>query len=103
HGQRWAAALFGIGFALLVALSVGRAYSGIKPVDLNTPNANGGNVNSIAQLLFTQYLFAFELTSALLIVAAIGAMILAHVERDDAKPTQKALARARIRGGRPQP
>jgi NADH-quinone oxidoreductase subunit J len=103
RGQRWAAALFGLGFALLVAISIGRAFSGIHPVDLDKPNANGSNVNSIAQLLFTRYLFAFELTSALLIVAAVGAMVLAHIERDDAKPTQKALARARIRSGRPQP
>jgi NADH-quinone oxidoreductase subunit J len=103
RGQRWAAALAGIGFALLVALSVGRAFKGRKPVDLDTPNAAGGNVHSIASLLFTKYLFAFELTSALLIVAAIGAMVLAHVERDGPKPTQKMLARERIRSGRPQP
>jgi NADH-quinone oxidoreductase subunit J len=103
RGQRWAAALFGIGFALLVALSVGRAFKGIKPVNLDGPNAGGGNVNSLAQLIFTKYLFAFELTSALLIVAAVAAMVLAHVERDGPKRTQKQEARARIRSGRPQP
>jgi NADH-quinone oxidoreductase subunit J len=103
RGQRWAAALFGIGFALLVALSVGRAFKGQKPANLNTPNSNGGNVDSIAQLLFTKYLFAFELTSALLIVAAVGAMVLAHVEREGPKRTQKYYARERIRSGRPQP
>jgi NADH-quinone oxidoreductase subunit J len=103
RGQRWAAALFGIGFAVLVAVSVGRAFTDIKPVDLDRPNAGGSNVQSIARLLFTRYLFAFELTSALLIVAAIGAMVLAHIEHDDAKATQKTLARERIRSGRPQP
>jgi NADH-quinone oxidoreductase subunit J len=36
-------------------------------------------------------------------VAAVGAMVLAHIEREEAKPTQKSLARARIRSGRPQP
>jgi NADH-quinone oxidoreductase subunit J len=30
-------------------------------------------------------------------------MVLAHIERDEPKPSQKALARARIRSGRPQP
>jgi NADH-quinone oxidoreductase subunit J len=60
-------------------------------------------VHSIAELLFTRYLFAFELTSALLIVAAIAAMVLAHTERDEPKPTQKSIARERIRSGRPQP
>ena len=103
RGQRWAAALFGVGFAVLVGLAIGRAFTGVTPKDLDRPNAAGSNVNSIAQLLFTRYLFAFELTSALLIVAAVAAMVLAHVERDEAKPTQKALARARIRSGRPQP
>jgi NADH-quinone oxidoreductase subunit J len=103
RGQRWAAALFGIGFALLVALSVGHAYKGRKPVDLDQPNAQGGNVHSIAQLLFTKYLFAFELTSALLIIAAVGAMVLAHIEREGPRRTQKSYARERIRSGRPQP
>jgi NADH-quinone oxidoreductase subunit J len=105
RGQRWAASLFGIGFALLVALSVGRAFKGSKPVNLNsaTTNANGQNVNSIAALLFTKYLFAFELTSALLIIAAVGAMVLAHLERETPKRTQKEIARERIRSGRPQP
>jgi len=115
RGQRWAAALAGLGFALLVAISIGKALKGTHAVNLdgsstadaadaNSVLNNGGkNVNSIANLLFTKYLIAFELTSALLIVAAIGAMVLAHVERDEPKPTQKALARARIRSGRPQP
>jgi NADH-quinone oxidoreductase subunit J len=103
RGQRWIAAVFGIGFALLVAISVGRAFTGEKPVNLDKPNAGGQNVHAIAELLFTRYLFAFELTSALLIVAAVGAMVLAHTERDEPKPTQKSLARERIRSGRPQP
>jgi NADH-quinone oxidoreductase subunit J len=103
RGQRWAAALFGVGFALLVALSVGRAFKGRKPVNLDAPNAGGSNVHTIANLLFTKYLFAFELTSALLIVAAVGAMVLAHIEREGPKRTQKSYARERIRSGRPQP
>ena len=103
RGQRWAAALIGLGFALLVSIGVGRAVAGTVPVDLDGPNAAGGNVQSIAALLFTRYLFAFELTSALLIIAAVGAMVLAHIERDGPKPTQKMLARERIRSGRPQP
>jgi NADH-quinone oxidoreductase subunit J len=105
RGQRWAAMLAGLGFALLVALTVAKAFKGVKAADLNTDstNNNGQNVNNIATLLFTKYLFAFELTSALLIVAAVGAMVLAHIEREGAKPTQKSLARERIRSGRPQP
>ncbi|HJQ44096.1 MAG TPA: NADH-quinone oxidoreductase subunit J [Jatrophihabitantaceae bacterium] len=103
RGQRFAALLFGLGFALLVAISVGRAFKGSHPVDLDRANANGANVNNIAELLFTKYLFAFELTSALLIIAAVSAMVLAHVERDGPRRTQKSIARERIRSGRPQP
>ncbi len=104
RGQRVAAALFGLAFALLIAIGLGKAFTGeLKPADLDQPNAHGRNVQSIAQLLFTKYLFAFELTSALLITAAVGAMVLAHIEREGPRPTQKSLARERIRSGRPQP
>jgi NADH-quinone oxidoreductase subunit J len=103
RGQRWAALLFGLGFALIVAIGVGRALRGTHPVDLDAPNAGGNNVHSLAEILFTRYLFAFELTSALLIVAAVGAMLLAHIERDEPRKSQKTLARERIRSGRPQP
>jgi NADH-quinone oxidoreductase subunit J len=115
RGQRLGAALAGLAFALIVAIGVGRAFKGISPAGLSGstatasagattgPNDGGNNVNAIADVIFTRYLFAFELTSALLIIAAVGAMVLAHMERDEPKPTQKQVARARIRGGRPQP
>jgi len=105
RGQRVAALLAGVAFALLVAIAVGRAFTGQTAKNLDTVNSadNGTNVNAIAQLLFTKYLFAFELTSALLIVAAVGAMVLAHIEREGPKRSQKSLARERIHSGRPQP
>jgi NADH-quinone oxidoreductase subunit J len=104
RGQRVAALLVGVAFALLIALAIGRAFTNQTAKNLDQANSQyGTNVNGIAQQLFTKYLFAFELTSALLIVAAVGAMVLAHIERDGPRPTQKALARARIRSGRPQP
>ena len=40
-----------------------------------------GNVEGIAALIFTRYVFAFEVTGALLITAALGAMVLTHRER----------------------
>jgi NADH-quinone oxidoreductase subunit J len=104
RGQRVAALVAGVAFALLLALAIGRAFTGQEARNLDAANTEyGNNVNGIAQILFTKYLFAFELTSALLIVAAVGAMVLAHIERDGPRPSQKALARERIRSGRPQP
>ncbi len=54
----------------------------------------------ISRLLFTKYVFAFEVTSALLITAAVGAMILAHVERRrQDRVTQPQRMRARFAPG----
>lgn len=103
RGQRAAAILLGIGLAVLLGGTIGHAVRHTKPTDLASQNANGQNVNNLAELIFTKYLIAFELTSALLITAAIGAMVLAHIERDGRKQTQKSVAQARIRSGRPQP
>ena len=56
-----------------------------------------GNVAGLAELLFSRYVFAFEVTSALLITAALGAMVLAHRERLAPSATQADLAAQRMR------
>ena len=48
-------------------------------------------------------MFPFEVTSALLITAALGAMVLAHRERTSPKPTQREVARRKIESGQVQP
>ncbi|WP_372510273.1 hypothetical protein [Actinomadura madurae] len=53
----------------------------------------------LARLLFSKYVFAFEATSALLITAALGAMVLAHRERTEPKATQRDLSKARFLSG----
>jgi NADH-quinone oxidoreductase subunit J len=80
RGQRMAAILLGIGFAGIVGAATARAMRGTDAVGLVEANRDG-NVQGIAALLFTNYVFAFEVTSALLITAAVGAMVLAHIER----------------------
>ncbi len=99
RGQRLAAVVLGIGFAALVGTGVYRALSDTTPTGLEQANA-GGNVQGIAALLFTKYVFAFEITSALLITAAVGAMVLAHVERRrEDRTDQISTMRARFRPG----
>ncbi len=83
RGQRIAAIVLGVGFAALVGTGVARSLGDLPTVGLTQANADG-NVQGLAALLFTRYVFAFEVTSALLITAAVGAMVLAHVERDKA-------------------
>ena len=105
RGQRLAAAVAGLGFAGLVVAALGRALTEVTPVGLQAVNTtDGGNVAQIGRLVFTQYLFPFELTSALLIVAALGAMVLAFVGREGGtQPTQRERVAARLRGDRISP
>ncbi|MFI9813186.1 NADH-quinone oxidoreductase subunit J [Saccharothrix variisporea] len=102
RGQRLAAAVLGIGFAGLVVGSLARALTDVDAIGLAQQNTqNGGNVANIGQLLFTDFLFPFELTSALLITAAVGAMVLAFTSKSkEAKKTQKELVEERFRGDR---
>src|SRR4051794_41546280 len=95
RGQRLLAAGFGLVFGVTLVLGV--AQVGIGAVTGLTKANEDGNVPAIAQVLFTKYVFAFEVTSALLITAALGAMVLAHRERLTPRPTQAQLAAQRIR------
>jgi NADH-quinone oxidoreductase subunit J len=105
RGQRIAAAAGGIGLAFLLVAMLGRAFTGVSPVGLAAANTvGGGNVANLGRLLFTDYLFPFELTSALLITAAVGAMVLAYTERTkEGRLTQRERVEARIRGSHPSP
>jgi NADH-quinone oxidoreductase subunit J len=44
-------------------------------------SSGGGNVRELGTAVFTTYLFAFEATAALLIIAVVGAVLLARRER----------------------
>jgi NADH-quinone oxidoreductase subunit J len=93
RGQRLMAGVSGLLFAILLITGVWQATLG--PV-VGVPN-DQDNVSQLADLLFSKYVFAFEVTSALLITAAVGAMVLAHRERLTPKPTQRDLALQRMR------
>ncbi|MCP2260399.1 NADH-quinone oxidoreductase subunit J [Streptoalloteichus tenebrarius] len=106
RGQRLAAGLLGVGFAALLAAGLARALVEVQPAGLAQANAGNGNVVNLGRSIFTDYLFPFELTSALLITAAIGTMVLAFVGRQrGARRTQRELVEARVRGehARPSP
>jgi NADH-quinone oxidoreductase subunit J len=94
RGQRAAAIGVGIVFAVLLVAGITQTTIGAV-VGLDKANADG-NVPGLAQLLFSNYVFAFEVTSALLITAALGAMVLAHRERLAPKPTQRDVVRRRM-------
>ncbi|MFG2607291.1 NADH-quinone oxidoreductase subunit J [Streptomyces sp. NPDC048514] len=96
-GQRWLALLCGVGFGVL--LFTGLANASLKEFNgAGQANANG-NVQGLAALIFTKYVFAFEITGALLITAAVGAMVLTHRERTERARTQRELSEQRVREG----
>jgi NADH-quinone oxidoreductase subunit J len=96
RGQRIAALVAALGFGGLLVFGLGDAT--VTNAGLDQAN-HDGNVQGLADLIFSRYVFAFEVTSALLIVAAMGAMILAHRERHEPRMTQAELSRQRFRGG----
>jgi NADH-quinone oxidoreductase subunit J len=97
RGQRVAAVLAGLGFGILL---VAVASNALLPAPAGmSAAAPEGNVVAIADRIFFRYVFAFELTSALLITAALGAMVLTHRERLFRRPSQRELAERRFRAG----
>jgi NADH-quinone oxidoreductase subunit J len=74
-GQRPAAAVL----TVLLLVAVGGALLGgvldTPPASLAQAN-EGGNVQAVGRILFTRYVFAFEIAGLLLLVAAVGALVL---------------------------
>jgi len=93
-GQRVMAILGGLLLGAILVIGLSQMTLGAV-VGLDTANASG-NLPALADIMFGQYVFAFEVTSALLITAAVGAMVLAHRERLEPKPTQADLAAQRM-------
>jgi NADH-quinone oxidoreductase subunit J len=98
-GQRRVAILAGVVLVIALVLLLGNSFS-IQAAELaNADSAYGGNVQGIAALLFGKYVLIFELTSALLITAAVGAMVLAHKERTAPRKTQAVMAKELFASG----
>jgi NADH-quinone oxidoreductase subunit J len=101
RGQWFWGIVAGAGLATLLIVGIGHSAIGSAP----KPSAAFGadNLTGLARLIFTTYVYPFEATSALLITAALGAMVLAHRERTSPKPTQRDIARQRVRSGHVMP
>jgi NADH-quinone oxidoreductase subunit J len=88
RGQRVIAVLFGL--ALFVELAIAVLGSGLKALDTDGPTlpASYGSPDAIGELLLTRFLLPFEVASFLLLIAAVGAVVLARrrggIGEDDA-------------------
>jgi NADH-quinone oxidoreductase subunit J len=95
-GLRSIALLAAVGISGLLISLIARATMVYDAVGLAAANRSG-NVNGLAEQLFTKYVWAFEVVSALLITAALGAMVLAHSQRSKSNFVQRDLSIARFR------
>lgn len=108
RGQRLVAGVLGIGVAIILAAALTRAVADVTPAEpLNAWSPEGGGAGGLGRLIFSDYLFPFELTAALLITAAMAGMVLSFTTRHQrgGMPSQRELVEARFRGEyeRPSP
>jgi NADH-quinone oxidoreductase subunit J len=102
-GQRLLSVFFGLAFGGLLLSAIASTVA-LRNNGLDVANGDyGGNIQGIAHMVFNRYLLAFEVTSALLITAALGAMVLAHRERWTPRKTQIELSRERTHSGQVTP
>jgi len=92
RGQRPTAILLGLGLAAEVFVTI-RASLGLArgPADFDQVVNEGGNAEALSRVLFRDYFLPFEVTSILLIVAAVAAMVLAQ-QRERARTRAEAEA-----------
>jgi NADH-quinone oxidoreductase subunit J len=83
-GQVPAAGVIGLASAVLLTLLI------VRGVHVTTGATSGvaaladdkSNIQQLGEALFTDYVFAFEVTSVLLVIAVVGAVVLARRTRD---------------------
>jgi NADH-quinone oxidoreductase subunit J len=97
RAQRPLAILLAVGFVveLFVALRAGVGFATKAPDGFDKLN-QPGNAEAVARVLFRDYFFPFEVTSILLIVAAIASMVLA--QRKARSVTEAELEELRLAG-----
>ncbi|MFF0455987.1 NADH-quinone oxidoreductase subunit J [Nocardia africana] len=98
RGHRVAVVVVGAGFGLLLIAAIARGVRD-DSVAATGPGFGADPIAALAELIFVRYVWAFELTGALLITATIGAMILAHRERFGPRTGQREQSQRRLREG----
>lgn len=86
HNQLPVAGLLGVVLCTEVILLLIQSQTGAAPPAASDPVAGPGNTEMIGEALYSTYLFPFEVASLILLVAMIGAIILA--KKDINEPVQ---------------
>jgi NADH-quinone oxidoreductase subunit J len=94
RGQRPLAIVLGAGIALelFFAIRAGVGFATKAPADFDEVVNEGGNAVALSKVLFRDYFFPFEVTSVLLIVAAVAVMVLAARQRRAITRAEQAAA-----------
>jgi len=103
RGQRVAAAIAGALALVEVLFLAGSRWATGAHSSAGPASGPGSNVEKLAQSLFTRYLLAFEATSVLLVIAVVGAVVLAQRNRaDDASLGSPVDPERELRSGAPE-
>lgn len=98
RGHRFWAYLFG---ALFAAAAVYGLTLVSWPAGVGLAQAQSeGTVTALAREIFERQVLPFEMLAALLVIAVMGAMVLAHRERLLPRRSQREWAEERVRSGR---
>ncbi|BDZ41273.1 NADH:ubiquinone oxidoreductase subunit J [Paraoerskovia sediminicola] len=92
-GQRWIGALLGLG---LVAIIVGVVVQVTFPPAVGLPADEQTNPVTLARILFSDYVFTFEVVGILLVTAAVAALVLTHRRRLEPHRGQKERADEKV-------
>jgi NADH-quinone oxidoreductase subunit J len=76
-------AVAAVGLLAVLAVRAVQVSTGAESVTLPLDSGRS-NIAVLAEVLFTDYLFAFEVTSVLLVIAVVGAVVMARRPRDEA-------------------
>jgi NADH-quinone oxidoreductase subunit J len=95
-GQRPTAILLGLGLVteIFFAVRAGIGLAARAPADFDSVVNKGGNTLALSRALFRTYFFPFEVTSILLIVAAVAVVVLAQRNRPAMAPSGDEAADA---------
>jgi len=97
-GQRPLAAAAGVGMLGVALTTLFLTDTAVDEIVTGTRSfvaplgGEGENIAKIGRVLFTDYLFAFEITSVLLVIAVIGAVVLARTPKRRASEDAEAAA-----------
>jgi len=76
---------------IIIAVSAGRTGPGSATI----PVSSQSNIVALGELLYSRYLFPFEIAGLILLVAMIGAIVLTHRSRGDVRGQNAAKQIAR--------